>query len=79
MTLARLRVLLAGAELDLREMGVRDPDYAEIRLVVDYDVLPERVRIGDEVGLVAIEARVDSGRRATNPHVLLSATELWPA
>ena len=31
MTLARLRVLLAGAELDLREMGVRDPDYAEIR------------------------------------------------
>ncbi len=70
MTLARLRVLLAGAELDLREMGCADPEQAKIMFTAEID--------GDEVTdrpLVAIQARTDAKPRGASPVILLSDRE----
>lgn len=70
MTLARLRVKLAEAELDLREMGCADPERAEVMLVAEID--------GDEAtdrALAAVQARTDAEPRGAGPIILLSDRE----
>jgi len=70
MTLARLRVLLAGAELDLREMGCTDPEQAQIMLTAEID--------GDEVTdrpLVAVQGQTDAEPRGAGPIIMLSDRE----
>lgn len=78
MTLARLRLKLAEAELDLREMGL-DPEKAEILLCIDTD----SEDAGDERPLVDVEGRGEmppapegQERVLGYPHILLSDRSL---